>query len=103
MVDVLSDAVLIYTDAARMPQIKPEKAEADFRNVPQSCREKWVIHEHGRVLPGKPEALGDYDQNVGKLTAIYKALEFHRREHDDGGGDGREYRIVHIFTDAADG
>ena len=90
---------MIYTDGSRLEELE---AFETHPRVPQSCGDGWVTYEHAKIIDKGSLALGDYDQNVGELTAILKALEWLKdHRHDDGDGGGGDHRqSVHIFTDS---
>ncbi len=83
------DAIVVFTDDSRLEPIEKYK---DLLAKPQSCGAVWVIYEHSKKIHKGSEALGDYDQNVGELTAIERSLEW-LRDHRPGGD-------VHIFSDS---
>lgn len=83
------EAIVVFTDGSRLEPIERYK---DLPAKPQSCGAGWVIYEHSKKIHKGSAALGDYDQNVGELTAIERSLEW-LRDHRPGGD-------VHIFSDS---
>ena len=73
-----------------MPQL--EGAD-DFPGVPQSAGAGWVIHEKAQTIHKSSQKLGDYNQNVGEITAILQALDWLKRHrYDDEAGDSTDTR-----------
>lgn len=102
-----SDNIVVFTNGSRLPKIKPDKEqEENFLRVPQTCGAGCVIHELAKVINSGDDqniAFSDYDQIVGKLTAIEKALAWLQGHCHDSDGDRddekRACRFVHVFTD----